>query len=200
MFLFCYTRVSLGQKICLDFHSSNWSQPCGTVQKYMDGGAATASCLSRCGGHKELGWTGTDLVREKESESERASKPQRNRTETLRHTHRNINEENNKGKGGMIGGMTDRPKQQAMRKTVTQRGNKRQGEMASHAEAQEGKTQVREVEKLERLGGPREEKRQNGKKSCGRSMHSQNAQAGVSLKPLHFEDAEIAEQGQDANM
>lgn len=96
--------------------------------------------------------------------------------------------------------MADRPKQQAMRKAVTQRGNKRQGEMDSHAEAQEGKTQVREVEKLERLGGPREEKRQNGKKSCSRSMHSQNAQAGVSLKPLHFEDAEIAEQGEDANM
>lgn len=87
MFLFCYTRVSLGQKICLDFHSSNWSQPCGTAQKYMDGGAATASCLSRCGGDRELGWKGTDLEREKESESERASEPQRNRTETLRHTH-----------------------------------------------------------------------------------------------------------------
>lgn len=31
-------------------------------------------------------------------------------------------------------------------------------------------------------------------------MHSQNAQAGVSLKPLHFEDAEIAKQGEDTNM
>jgi hypothetical protein len=27
MFLVCYRRVSLGQKISLDFHSSNWSHP-----------------------------------------------------------------------------------------------------------------------------------------------------------------------------
>lgn len=38
------------------------------------------------------------------------------------------------------------------------------------------------------------------KKSHGRSMHSQNSQAGVDLTHLHFEDPELVKQGEDVNI
>lgn len=48
--------------------------------------------------------------------------------------------------------------------------------------------------------GPREENRVNEKKSLGKSMYSQDAQAGVHRMPLHVEDAEMIEQGEDMNV
>lgn len=55
MFLFCYTRVSLGQKISLDFHSFNYSYPVALCKVTWMDGAKEKICLPRWGGERELG-------------------------------------------------------------------------------------------------------------------------------------------------
>lgn len=67
--------------------------------------------------------------------------------------------------------------------------------MDSHAEAQEGKTQVREVEKLERLGGPREKKRRNERKPVAevcipRTLKLRSVYSPFTLKMLKLQNKE----------
>lgn len=85
MFLFCYTRVSLGQKISLDFHSSSWSTlwRCVKLHGWMEG-LKNAICSSRWGGERAWGWKGARWwggERGQESKTQR-----RNGTENLRYT------------------------------------------------------------------------------------------------------------------
>lgn len=84
MFLFCYTRVSLGQKISLDFHSFNYSYPVALCKvTWMEGLKKKFAFL---GGVERgsWGWSGA-------RERERGQISKKNRTKKLRYTYSNIN-------------------------------------------------------------------------------------------------------------